>query len=162
MESQQAIHQRFTSLIARGASKDIGSGLSLVLGVLSTQTYAQAIWSAKSHRAAKKGALLSACLIPPIGIACILIGLYMRGHCITAEEVSALQALGQSVPEGLIQIESTSQVFPVFVARFMPALFGGGGAGDPVHHRGGGAAPAWPWGWPPSWSPTFSPGRTPG
>ena len=125
MESQQAVHERFTSLIARGASKDIGSGLSLVLGVLSTQTYAQAIWSGKSDRAAKKGALLSACLIPPIGIACILIGLYMRGHCITADEVAALQAVGQSVPEGLIQIESTSQVFPVFVARFMPALFGG-------------------------------------
>ena len=49
----------------------------------------------------------------------------MRGHCITADEVAALQAVGQSVPEGLIQIESTSQVFPVFVARFMPALFGG-------------------------------------
>ena len=125
VESQQAVHERFTSLIARGASKDIGSGLSLVLGVLSTQTYAQAIWSGKSDRAAKKGALLSACLIPPIGIACILIGLYMRGHCITADEVAALQAVGQSVPEGLIQIESTSQVFPVFVARFMPALFGG-------------------------------------
>ena len=125
VESQQAVHERFTSLIARGASKDIGSGLSLVLGVLSTQTYAQAIWSGKSDRAAKKGALLSACLIPPIGIACILIGLYMRGHCITADEVAALQAVGQSVPEGLIQIESTSQVFPVFVAQFMPALFGG-------------------------------------
>ena len=125
VESQQAVHERFTSLIARRASKDIGSGLSLVLGVLSTQTYAQAIWSGKSDRAAKKGALLSACLIPPIGIACILIGLYMRGHCITADEVAALQAVGQSVPEGLIQIESTSQVFPVFVARFMPALFGG-------------------------------------
>lgn len=39
--------------------------------------------------------------------------------------MAALQAVGQSVPEGLIQIESTSQVFPVFVARFMPALFGG-------------------------------------
>ena len=90
VESQQAVHERFTSLIARGASKDIGSGLSLVLGVLSTQTYAQAIWSGKSDRAAKKGALLSACLIPPIGIACILIGLYMRGHCITADEVAAL------------------------------------------------------------------------
>ena len=88
VESQQAVHERFTSLIARGASKDIGSGLSLVLGVLSTQTYAQAIWSGKSDRAAKKGALLSACLIPPIGIACILIGLYMRGHCITADEVA--------------------------------------------------------------------------
>ena len=54
------VHERFTSLVARGASKDIGSGLSLVLGVLSTQTYAQAIWSGKSDSAARKGSLLSA------------------------------------------------------------------------------------------------------
>ncbi|MDO4516651.1 MAG: sodium:solute symporter family protein [Bacillota bacterium] len=120
-----SVHARFTSLLARGASKDIGSALSLLLGVLSTQTYAQAIWSGKSDRAAKKGALLSAFLIPPIGIACILIGLYMRGHCITADEVQALQALGQSIPQGLIQIESTAQVFPVFVVNFMPKLLGG-------------------------------------
>ncbi len=120
-----AVHTRFTSLLARGASKDIGSALSLVLGVLSTQTYAQAIWSGKTDRAAKQGALLSALLIPPIGVACILIGLYMRGHCITADEVAALQALGQAVPEGLIQLQSTAQVFPVFVVRFLPDLLGG-------------------------------------
>ena len=119
------ISSRFTSLIARGASKDIGSGLSLILGVLSTQTYAQAIWSGKTDSAARKGALLSALLIPPIGIACILIGLYMRGHCITADEVAALQALGQAVPDGLIRLESTAQVFPVFVVNFMPKLLGG-------------------------------------
>lgn len=120
-----AVHARFTSLVARGVSKDIGSALSLVLGVLSTQTYAQAIWSGKTDRAAKKGALLSACLIPPIGIACILIGLYMRGHCITADEIQTLQAMGQSIPDGLITLESTAQVFPMFVVNFLPRLLGG-------------------------------------
>ncbi len=49
----------------------------------------------------------------------------MRGQCITAEEVAALQAMGQAVPDGLIQIDTTSQVFPVFVTKFMPKLFGG-------------------------------------
>ena len=63
LATEEAVHQRFTSLVARGASKDIGSALSLVLGVLSTQTYAQAIWSGKSDSAARKGALLSALLI---------------------------------------------------------------------------------------------------
>ena len=71
LATEEAVHQRFTSLVARGASKDIGSALSLVLGVLSTQTYAQAIWSGKSDSAARKGALLSALLIPPIGV-CLL------------------------------------------------------------------------------------------
>lgn len=125
LTTTESLHQRFTSLVARGASKDIGSGLSLILGVLSTQTYAQAIWSAKSDSTARKGTLLSALLIPPIGIACILIGLYMRGHCITADEVAALQAMGQTIPEGLIQLDSTAQVFPVFAATFLPHLMGG-------------------------------------
>lgn len=119
------VHGRFTSMLSRGGSKDIGSCLSLLLGVLSTQTYAQAIWSAKNNAAARKGAMLSALLIPPIGIACILIGLYMRGHAITMDEVSALQAMGQAVPEGLLRLDSTAQVFPVFVVNFMPKLLGG-------------------------------------
>ncbi len=119
------VHARFTSLVARGASKDIGSGLSLILGVLSTQTYAQGIWSGKSDRDARKGALLSAFLIPPIGIACILIGLYMRGHCITAEEAEMLQSLGQRIPDGMIVLTSSSQVFPVFAVTCLPKLLGG-------------------------------------
>lgn len=70
----------FYSLIARGAGKDIGAGVSLILGILTTQTYAQAVMSAKSDRHARAGALVSAFLIPPIGIAGILVGLYMRAH----------------------------------------------------------------------------------
>lgn len=33
LTTTESLHQRFTSLVARGASKDIGSGLSLILGV---------------------------------------------------------------------------------------------------------------------------------
>ena len=125
LTDEVGVGERYTSLVARGVGKDIGSCLSLVLGVLSTQTYAQAIWSGKTDRTAKKGALLSAFLIPPIGIACILIGLFMRGQCITADEVAALTAAGQAVPQGLLVLESTSQVFPMFVAHWMPDLVGG-------------------------------------
>lgn len=116
---------RFGSLLARGSLNDLGAGLSLVLGVLSTQTYASAIWSAKSDQAARKGALLSAFLIPPIGIACILVGLFMRGHCITSAELEALLALGQTPPQGMIEIATTAQVFPAFVLHYMPGLLGG-------------------------------------
>jgi SSS family solute:Na+ symporter len=49
----------------------------------------------------------------------------MRGHYITTEEINALTAAGQSVPAGLKEIASTSQVFPVFIVNHMPALFGG-------------------------------------
>ena len=68
----------FFSLIARGAGQDIGAGLSLILGVLTTQTYAQAILTSRSDAVARRGALLSALLIPPIGAGGILVGLYMR------------------------------------------------------------------------------------
>jgi len=71
---------RFGSLFARGLGKDGGAGLSLILGVLTTQTYAQAVMSARSDRQARLGALVSAVLIPPIGAGGILVGLFMRAH----------------------------------------------------------------------------------
>jgi len=71
---------RFGSLFARGVGKDGGAGLSLILGVLTTQTYAQAVMSARSDRQARLGALVSAVLIPPIGAGGILVGLFMRAH----------------------------------------------------------------------------------
>ena len=62
----------------RGVGTDLGSGISLLLGVLTTQTYAQAILSAKSTSHARGGAVISAILIPIIGIFGIIVGLYMR------------------------------------------------------------------------------------
>ena len=68
----------FFSLFARGIGKDAGAALSLILGVLTTQTYAQAVMSGKSDAASRRGALISAFMIPPIGAGGILVGLYMR------------------------------------------------------------------------------------
>lgn len=70
----------FFSLFARGVGTDLGAGVSLLLGVLTTQTYAQAVLSARSDATARTGALISTFLIPPIGIGGILVGLYMRAH----------------------------------------------------------------------------------
>lgn len=122
--SADDVSGRFASLVARGAARDIGSGVSLLLGVLSTQTYAQAVWSAQSDRKARTGALLGALLIPPIGAAGICIGLYMRSHYLLQAEVDALTAAGQAVPP-LPVLASTIQVFPAFVLNHLPHLFGG-------------------------------------
>ena len=84
---------RFFSLLARGAGKDLGSALSLLLGVLTTQTYAQGVLAARSDAAGKAGALLSAFLIPPIGIGGILVGLYMRAHADLYPGMTAKTAL---------------------------------------------------------------------
>ena len=118
------IAARFENLVARGTMKDIGSGVSLLVGVLSTQTYAQAIWSASSDGKARGGALLSALLIPPLGIAGICIGLFMRSHYILQAEADALLAAGKAVPD-LPVLASTIQVFPAFVLNHLPPLFGG-------------------------------------
>jgi SSS family solute:Na+ symporter len=78
IDNPEGVH--FFSILARGAGTDIGAGVSLLLGVLTTQTYAQAVLSAKSDGAARTGALVSTFLIPPIGIGGILVGLYMRAN----------------------------------------------------------------------------------
>ena len=96
--------ERFFSLVARGAAVDIGAGLSLILGVLTTQAYIQALISAKSLRLSRAGVLVSAALIPLVGIAGIFVGMYMR---LNAPDIAPASAL------------------PLFVLRFMPPLFGG-------------------------------------
>lgn len=120
-----AVEATFLSMVARGSLHDLGSALALVLGVISTQSYASAVWSAKSNTCAKRGTLLSAFLIPPIGAACIIIGLYMRGTCITADEAAALATLGQTLPDGMLVLENTAQVFPQFIIHHLPPLLSG-------------------------------------
>ena len=83
----------FFSLFARGVSLDAGACASLILGVLTTQTYAQAVLSGKTDRDGVKGALISAFLIPPIGIGGILVGLYMRANAGLYEGLTAKTAL---------------------------------------------------------------------
>jgi len=94
----------FYSLFARGAGTDLGACLSLILGVITTQSYAQAIFAANKSKQAVKGALLSAVLIPPIGIGGILVGLFMR-----------------SVHPGIMP----KTALTLFVTEYMHPLFGG-------------------------------------
>ncbi|SMB97527.1 solute:Na+ symporter, SSS family [Thermanaeromonas toyohensis ToBE] len=70
----------YFSFFGRGFWQDFASGFSLIIGVLSTQTYIQAVVAGKSLNHARLGAILSAMLIPPIGLAGIFVGLYMRIH----------------------------------------------------------------------------------
>lgn len=94
----------FGSLFARGIGTDLGAMLSLILGVITTQSYAQPIFAARNTKSATRGALLSAALIPPVGIGGILVGLYMRA---TAPGISPKTAL------------------TLFVTQHMPPLFSG-------------------------------------
>lgn len=123
--SVEDIHRRYGSFLARGPLKDLGGCLSLTLGVVCTQTYAQAIWSAADTRKARRGAICCAALIPLIGAACTLVGMYMRGHYVTAAEMAELERVGATLPDGIGVLENSLQAFPTFIIAHLPAWLGG-------------------------------------
>lgn len=125
VDNPDTINARYANLVGRGVLKDVGSGLSLLLGVLATQTYAQGIWAARGYRQARRGALLSALLVPVIGAACTLVGLYMRGHYITSDEYAAIRDAGGTLPDGIRIISHTAEVFPRFILDNCPDWIGG-------------------------------------
>lgn len=78
------------SLFGYGVSNGISDLCSLLVGVVSTQTYLQAIFSARDTTAARDGALIGALLMPPLGLLGIVIGMYMRIHSPGIESAKAL------------------------------------------------------------------------
>ncbi len=66
------------NLFSYGTDRGIIDLVSTIVGVISTQIYLQAIFSARDVRAARNGAYLSAAVIPPLGIMGVVIGLYLR------------------------------------------------------------------------------------
>lgn len=125
LDSVQDVNHKYQNIFARGLSKDLGSCLSVILGVLSTQTYAQAIWSGRSDSIARKGAMFSALISIPIGFACVMVGMYMRANYVTVDELNALTALGKDLPSNLGVMTSSAQAFPMFVTNHLPKLLGG-------------------------------------
>ena len=49
----------------------------------------------------------------------------MRGTCLTADEAAALISLGNTLPDGMLILENTAQVFPQFIIHCLPPLFSG-------------------------------------
>ncbi len=94
----------YFSLFGRGYSTDLAAGFSLIVGVISTQTYIQAMFAGKDAATSRRGALVSAILIPPTGLACLLVGMYMK---INFPDINAAEAL------------------PIFVMNCLPPWFGG-------------------------------------
>lgn len=125
LNSVHDVNLKYQNPFARGVSKDVGSCISVILGVLSTQTYAQAIWSGRADSIARKGAMISALISIPIGFACVLVGMYMRANYITMEELNALTLIGKDIPEGIGVMTSSAQAFPMFVTNHMPRFLGG-------------------------------------
>ncbi len=123
--SKEEIIYRYTNIFSRGASKDICSCISVILGVLATQSYAQGIWAAKTDSVARKACMLSAVLTIPIGVACALVGMYMRANYVTSEESQRLAEMGLTLPEGIGVMRNSAQAFPVFITDHLPEFLGG-------------------------------------
>jgi len=103
------------SLFGRGFWTDFGSCMSLILGVLTTQTYAQAVLTARSDKEGRIAALISTILIPIIGIFGIMVGLYMRS---VDPEISAKVALTKYILEysGLPSVVGGIMLGALFIA----------------------------------------------
>lgn len=105
----KALHASFPdypwfSLFGYGVKEGISDLLSMLVGVISTQTYLQAIFSATDGKSARRGAFYSAALIPPLGLLGVIVGLYMRQ---TAPSLNSALAL------------------PTFISQTFPAAFAG-------------------------------------
>ena len=92
------------SLIGRGWSTDLASALSLLVGTLTTQTYIQALFSAKDSQTARMGALTAALITLPSGIPAVMVGMFMRVH---HPDIAPIDAL------------------PLFMLTYLPAWLGG-------------------------------------
>lgn len=92
------------SLFGYGIKEGVSDLVSMLVGVLSTQTYLQAVFSARSPAVARQGAFLSAALIPPLGLFGISVGLYMR----------------QTMPD-----LQSALALPTFLLNYLPAGFAG-------------------------------------
>lgn len=92
------------SMFPHGVAAELAAGFSVVVGFVSTQAYLQPIFASKNVRAARAGAFLTAVLVPLIGAASVLVGMFMRVR-------APLIDPGQAVPR--------------FVLEYLPPWLGG-------------------------------------
>ncbi len=92
------------NLFSKGTLSGFAQGFALVVGVCSTQTYLQAIFSGRTYRESRRGAFLSALLIPPIGLICTMVGMFMK----------------HAHPEII-----SKQALPLFVIDYLNPVIGG-------------------------------------
>ena len=79
--------------LGHAGAQSIAAGLlSLIVGVISTQSYIQAIFSAANPRTATVGAFTAALIVIPVGLPCSIIGIYMHAAAPDIAPILALPA----------------------------------------------------------------------
>ncbi|MDT8902395.1 sodium:solute symporter family protein [Anaeroselena agilis] len=90
------------SIFGRGVARDAGNALALIIGIISTQTYVQAIFAARDTRTAAAGSLVAALVTIPVGLPSVMIGMYMRASHPDMLPINALPMyLLHNLPEWL-------------------------------------------------------------
>lgn len=96
------------SLFGRGLNDGLYSLLSMIVGVISTQSYAQAVFSAKDTKTAAIGCVAAAIVVIPVGLPSVMIGMFMHSHHPNITAISAL---------------------PMYLLTYLPEWLGGIGIG---------------------------------
>ncbi|MCK8827277.1 sodium:solute symporter family protein [Natroniella acetigena] len=94
----------FYGVFERGITNDLAAVLAVVIGFLSTQTYLQAVFMGRDARVSRNGAIISGCLMIPVGLMATVVGLYMRGNYPNI---------------------NSSQALPIFILEHFPPLLSG-------------------------------------
>lgn len=92
------------SLFGHGISAGLGNLFSLIVGIICTQTYVQAIFSATNSRTAAVGSFVAALVVIPVGLPSISIAMFM--HVYHPDILPIL-------------------VLPTYLVQYQPAWLGG-------------------------------------
>ena len=101
---QEALPGKYFNLFGSGFWKDAGNGLGIVLGVLTTQIYVQAVLSGRDERQARIGTLLAGFGTIVFGLGGVAVGMFMRVH-----------------EPGIAPAEA----LPLFATHYFPPVVGG-------------------------------------
>lgn len=91
---------KWLDIFGQGVPHAIENVISLIAGVLCAQTYAQVIFSAKNVHAARIGSIAAALVSMPVGLPCIMAGMYMHAN---HPEIPPILALPEFIIENLPQ-----------------------------------------------------------
>lgn len=96
--------QPWFTLFGRGVEDGLFSLCSMIVGVISTQTYVQALFSARDSKTAAVGCVTAACIVIPVGLPSVMIGMFMH---INHPEINSIDAL------------------PLYLSTYLPDWLGG-------------------------------------
>lgn len=95
---------KWFSLFGHGVQNGLTNLLSMIVGIVSTQSYIQAIFSAKDAKTAMRGCTLAALVVIPVGLPSVIIGMFMAAH---HPEINPIDAL------------------PMYLLNYLPEWLGG-------------------------------------